>query len=87
MLHTLQRRIYSLLRRSERFTRTDMVYLAKNGSWMVGAHVVSTVLGLGLTIAFANLVTPEVYGQYKYVISVAAIIGALVLGKDIWRIS
>lgn len=46
MLHTLQHRIYKLLRWSQRYTRTDMVYLAKGGTWLSLAQGVATLAGL-----------------------------------------
>ncbi|NBD73435.1 oligosaccharide flippase family protein [Patescibacteria group bacterium] len=79
MRTTITRWLYRLLRRSERYTRTDMVYLAKGGSWLTLARGVSVVAGVALSVAFANLIPPEVYGQYRYVLAVAGIIGAFTL--------
>lgn len=67
------------LRWSESFLKTDMVYLTKGGFWLF--------LGQGLTmgvtflsaVAFANLMPAELYGNYKYVLSVVGVIGALTL--------
>lgn len=65
----LKTRIHALLRSSERYFKTDMVYLAKGGSWLFSAQVLSGALSFILAIAFANLVPKEAFGTYKYVLS------------------
>jgi O-antigen/teichoic acid export membrane protein len=60
---------YRLLKKSEKYFKTDMIYLAKGGFWLTLGDIVSSLAGLGLTIAFANLLDPEVYGTFKYVIA------------------
>ena len=72
-------RITALLRWSERYTKTDMVYLAGSGWWMNLGTLVISVCSLVLYIVFARLVSPEVYGTYQYLLSGAAIVGALTL--------
>ena len=68
-------RIYKLLRWSQRYSKTDMVYLAKEGSWLTLSQVISIVASTILAIGFANLLPKEVYGNYKYVISILGILG------------
>ncbi len=69
-----KQKIYNLLRKSQKYTRTDMVYLAKGGFWLTLGQVVSTIASFLSAIAFANLLPREVYGQYKYILSVASIL-------------
>jgi O-antigen/teichoic acid export membrane protein len=61
------------LRWSEKYTRTDMLYLASGSFWYVTGQVVASLCALALAVAFANLVSPEVYGVYKYALSLAGI--------------
>ncbi|MFA6099428.1 MAG: oligosaccharide flippase family protein [Patescibacteria group bacterium] len=70
MLEKLRIKIYNLLRWSEKYIKTDMVYLAKGGGWLMLGRIVAMLAAFGLSIAFANLLTKEVYGQYRYVISI-----------------
>lgn len=63
--------IHRLLRWSEKYTKTDMVYLARGGFWLALGQGVSSLSALVLAVAFANLVTPEVYGTYKYILALA----------------
>jgi len=66
--------IYNLLRKSERYTKTDMVYLAKGGFWLTLGQVVSSLAAFLLAIAFANLLPKEIYGTYKYILSLLGIL-------------
>jgi O-antigen/teichoic acid export membrane protein len=80
--------IYNLLRKSEAFFKTDMVYLAKGGFWLTGAQIVASASAFVLSLVFANVVHPEIYGQYKYVLSLASTLGAfslLGLGTGVLR--
>lgn len=74
-----RQKTYNLLRKSEKYFKTDMVYLAKGGSWLTVGQIVTSVSALLLAIAFANLLSKETYGIYRYILSLAAIIGALSL--------
>ena len=70
----IKNRIYRLLRRSERHTKTDMVYLASGGFWLTVGQIISSAATFGLAIAFANLLPKETYGTYKFVLSIAGIL-------------
>ncbi|OGG51101.1 hypothetical protein A2763_02050 [Candidatus Kaiserbacteria bacterium RIFCSPHIGHO2_01_FULL_54_36] len=80
MLTRIKLRVLDLLRWSEAYTRTDMVYATQGGFWLSLAKVVGLISSLLFAVAMANLVPPEVFGTYKFVISGAAIIGAFSLG-------
>lgn len=71
--------IYSLLKKSERYTQTDMVYLAKGGFWLTLGQIISTAASLLLAIAFANLLNPVTYGNYKYVLSLIGMLSIFTL--------
>jgi len=66
--------LYATLRWSEKYTKTDMMYLARSGSWLSLGHIVSVVTTLGLSIFFANFLPKETYGTYKYVLSIIGIL-------------
>lgn len=75
----LKEKIYQLLRYSEKYTKTDMVYLAKGGFWLSFGRVASVLLSFLLAIAFANLVSKETYGTYKYILSLGGILAIFTL--------
>ncbi len=74
-----QERLILFLRWTERFTRTDMVYLAKSGLWTNLASLAITLMSFVLYVAFAHFLPKEIYGTYQYLLSVAAIIGTFTL--------
>lgn len=74
MINTAKSKIYKTLRWSEKYAKTDMVYLAKGGFWLTLGQIISSLSSLFLSIAFANLLSPEIYGTYRYVLSVCGIL-------------
>lgn len=78
-MQSLREKIHRLLRWSEKYTKADMVYFASGNFWLSFGRVVSIASGIFLTIAFANLLSPEKFGTYKYVLAIAGFIGALSL--------
>lgn len=54
----IKQKLRVLLKKSEHLTRTDVVYVAKGGSWLMLGKGVATILGFFLTVGFANLLTP-----------------------------
>ena len=80
---SLHHKIYKLLRRSEKYTKTDMVYLAKGGFWLTINQIISISSAFLLSIALANLLPKEIYGQYKCIISIFSILAISTLpGMD-----
>ncbi len=59
--------------------KTDMVYLAHGSFWSTLSQVVVSLSSLLLAIAFAHFVSKEAYGQYKYILSIASILGTFTL--------
>jgi len=56
-----------------------MVYLLQSGWWINLGTVIISVFSLLLYMVFARILPPEVYGTYQYLLSGAALIGALTL--------
>lgn len=75
----LRKKVGATLRWSERYTKTDMTYLAKGGFWLTLGHGIQIGSGLVLAVAFANLLPKESYGIYQFIMSTAAILSALTL--------
>jgi O-antigen/teichoic acid export membrane protein len=68
-MQSLKEHGHRWLRWSERYTKTDMVYLASGGFWLTLGQVISSLSSFLLALAFANLLPPEVFGTYKYLLS------------------
>src|SRR4051812_16792510 len=80
LLAEMKQKIIHILRWSEKYTKTDMVYLAHGNFWLTASRIVGVGTGLVLTFIFGNLLKPEVFGSYKYIIAVAGFIGSFTLG-------
>ncbi len=74
MIKHVKQKIHNLLRWSEKYTKTDMVYLASGGFWLTLNQAVATLSGILLAIAFANLLPRETYGNYRYILSLISIL-------------
>lgn len=78
-MQPIKTKFYNLLRWSEKYIKTDMVYLAHGGFWLTLGQIVSASSAFLLSVALANLLPKEIYGNYKYILSIGGIIGALSL--------
>lgn len=76
---TLKDRLYRFLRWSEKYTKTDMVYLASGGFWSVLGQIATALMVLGFAMLVARYLPKDVYGQYKYVIAVVALLSTFSL--------
>lgn len=59
-----------LLVQSQKYTGTDMVYLAKSSFWLGLGRVLSTATSFFSSLAFANILLPETYGIYRYALTI-----------------
>lgn len=78
-MNDLKHRAAKLLRSTERYTKTDMVYLTKNGSWLTLGQFAASGGALILSILFANLLTKDTYGTYKYVLALVSLLSITTL--------
>lgn len=70
MIEKLKNKTYHILRRTEKYTKTDMVYLASGSFWLFLKTFLSIAIAFGLSVAFANLMPQAAYGEYKYILSI-----------------
>lgn len=78
-MQNIKNSVIKILRWSERYTKADMLYLTKGSFWLGLNRVISAGASFMLAIAFANLLPKEVYGTYKYVLSVFNILAIATL--------
>jgi len=79
MIKKVKQKGYSLLRKSEKYTKTDMVYLVRGTSVLFNGQMWTSLSLFLAAVCFANFLPKEIYGNYKYVLSSAAIIGSFSL--------
>lgn len=58
---------------AQRFFGTDISYLADSGKWLVMSQIINAALSIALAAAFANLLTQDAYGTYKYFVSLISL--------------
>lgn len=78
-MQDIQKVIHRWLRWSEYYIKTDMVYLTKGGFWLATGQAVQMVLGFTSAVVFANYLPQELYGNFRYILSVTAIIASFSL--------
>ena len=55
--------------------KIDLSYILRGGSWLTLGQILSATIALLLSMAFARLVSKEVYGEYKYILSLTSMLG------------
>lgn len=70
---------YRFLKKSQKYTGTDNVYLIKGGFWLTSGQIVSTLAAFLLAVVLANLLAPATYGSYKYILSLFGMLEILSL--------
>ena len=71
--------LHGLLRKSERFFKTDMVYLARGSFWLNGGQILTSLFSFGLALLFAKFVSKEAFGNYRYILSLAGLMATFSL--------
>ena len=69
----------SLLVRLEPYVKTDLSYLAKSSFWLNLSSFWGALISFILSILFARYVPKEIYGTYRYIVSIAGIASAFSL--------
>lgn len=69
MLNNLKNKAQRFLRWTEKWTKTDMVYIAHGGFWLGLGQILSSLAGLITAYFFANHFPKETFGTYTYCIS------------------
>jgi O-antigen/teichoic acid export membrane protein len=79
MITYYKSKLYSLLKSSEKYTKTDMIYLARGGFWLTLANLLTSTMVLVMAVVFANQIPAHAYGVYKYFLSILGILSIFTL--------
>ena len=79
MIKQFKQKIRDFLLWSQKYTQTDMIYLVKGGFWLSLGQIISTAASFLLAIAFANLLDPTIYGNYRYILSIIGLLAVFTL--------
>lgn len=77
----MKERLIRVLLWSQRYTKTDMLYLARGGFSSAVTQVVGIIVSLLLAVAISHFVPKESYGVYKYILSVVGILSLFSLNS------
>ncbi len=75
----LKKKIKDFLLWSQKYTETDMVYLARGGFWWIFGRVLIFLISLATLTAFAHWFPKETYGAYQYILSMIGILSIFAL--------
>ena len=79
MLSKTKKRANDFLTRLQESTGIDMHYIARGGGWTFFSFVINSLLSLVTAVLFANLLSKETYGIYRYLLALVGSIGFLTL--------
>jgi len=65
----------------QKYSHLDLAYLGRAGFWSGLDFILSSILGLALTVFFANLLSRETYGVYRYILSLLGTLEILTLAS------
>jgi len=88
MFRYLKDRLLRALRWSEKYTKTDMVYIASGSFWSVVGQSAAALTSLALAMIVARYLPKDVYGDYKYVLAAVSLLGVFSLnglGGSVFR--
>ena len=70
----LKTKLYYLGSRAQKLIKIDLFYFAKGGIWLTLGNIFSSLGAFILAIVFANELSKEVYGNYKYILSLFSLL-------------
>lgn len=76
---SLKTKFIGILRKLERYTKTDMVYLTRGGFWSLSAQGVGALASFFVVLFLANVLTKESLGQYRYILSLLSLLSIFTL--------
>lgn len=69
----MKNKLFILLRKTEPYIKTDMVYLFSQSGWLIFGQVATFATSLLVAWLFANKISPSDYGLYRFVIATVTI--------------
>lgn len=71
----MKERLKKILKWSEKYTKTDMTYVAKGGFWLTVNKAGLLLASFITMLAFGNWLPQEAFGTYQYIMSATVIAG------------
>lgn len=77
----------TLIETSQKYLRTDVRYVAGGGFWLTITQIITSSLAFVSTFFLANSLPKEVYGNYRYILSVSDVLSSFSLSGMAMSIS
>jgi len=74
MLIKTKNQIFHLIEALQRYLKIDLFYLIKGESWLLLGKAIGLMASFALSLAWANWIDKEIYGHYRYILSLVGII-------------
>jgi len=71
---SIKNKIYQLLIQTQQYTKTDNIYLAKQGSYLYIGQFISFIIGFLMAMAYAKFLPKQIFGQFNYILTVLEIL-------------
>jgi O-antigen/teichoic acid export membrane protein len=75
----MKRQVQKILNWTEKYFKTDILYLAKGSAWYVLSRVFSALISFATMFAFARWISKETFGAYEYILSIVSLFAVLSL--------
>jgi O-antigen/teichoic acid export membrane protein len=74
----MKKKIDDFLRSSGNYTKVDISYFTRGTFWLSSAQIVNSLAVFGLSIILTKFLPREVFGKYKYILSLGSILAGFV---------
>jgi len=75
----LKAKFKEALRKTEHYTKTDMVYLTREGFWSLLGQVIGSACSFLVAVLLANILSKESFGEYRFVLSMIPVLALFAL--------
>jgi O-antigen/teichoic acid export membrane protein len=75
----MRKRFYNILAWLSKHSKTDAVYIAEKGFWVLAAQIGATISALIVTVFLANLLDQETFGHYRFILAILPILALFTL--------
>jgi len=70
----MKTKIINLIRKFQQYFKIDFFYLIKGGTWLTLGRIINIITAFLLSLAWANWIDKEIFGNYQYILSLVGII-------------
>lgn len=79
MIILLKNKAINTLTKIQKYVGSDMFYVAKGSFWLIISQCAILISSFVLSLVFANLLPKDVFGNYRYIISLSGMLSIFIL--------